>query len=71
MTIEQVREFRTSSASQPRWVAQPEFGVAVGGLARWWKALALKRRADRVQRIRIDEMPAYLLLDIGLPPDFR
>lgn len=78
MTIEHVREYRAAAASQPRW-ASPEIGDRFGAVARWWRVLVLKRRVSRMlgsavrrpQRLRLEEMPDYLLRDIGLPPDLR
>lgn len=78
MTIEHMRDFGIDAGLQPR-AAAPTAIRALAGVLEWMKALAsrraarrmLKRVARRPEHLYLDEMPPYLLRDLGLPPDFR
>jgi uncharacterized protein YjiS (DUF1127 family) len=79
MTIEHFREFAPVPVFRPQAVEPAAPAHALARLLRWVKALALRRAANRMlrravrrpQRIYLDEMPEYLLKDLGLPPDYR
>lgn len=51
---------------------------ATPGIGAWFKSLVLRAHANRLlrrtlgrpERIHLDEMPAYLKRDLGLPPDY-
>ena len=54
-----------------------EAPLAGAGVGAWFSSLLMRAHANRLlkrtlrrpDRIRLDEMPAYLKRDLGLPPD--
>lgn len=50
-----------------------EAPLAGPGVGAWFSSLLMRAHANRLlrrpDRIRLDEMPAYLKRDLGLPPD--
>ncbi|WP_423065266.1 hypothetical protein [Devosia sp. CN2-171] len=72
MSVGYLIEVEKSARMQP-----DEAPLAAPAVGAWFRSLLLRAHANRLlrrtlrrpERIHLDEMPAYLKRDLGLPPD--